>query len=189
MSGHSHWAKIKHKKTATDERKGQLFSKLAREITIAAREKGGDPNFNPRLRVVIEKAKSLRLPAENIERAIKRGTGEISGGEKLEEVIFEVLGPEGVAIIVEGITDNKNRTLEEIKQILSKHGAKLVGGGSLRWMFERKINQESNTLEWVPRQVIEVADKTKENCEKLFEALEENEAVQKIYSNLKSEDK
>mgnify|MGYP001583024900 FL=1 len=184
MSGHRHWSKIKHKKTAADERKGQVFSKLAREITVAAREKGPDPNFNPRLRLVIERAKSLRLPSENIERAIKKGAGD-SGGEKLEEVIFEAFGPGSIAIIIEGITDNKNRTLGEIKQTLSQHNAKLVGEGGVRWMFERKINPDLSVLEWVPKQEIELDEKTKESCEKLFEILDENEAVQEIYSNLK----
>ena len=185
MSGHSHWAKIKHKKTAADEKKGQVFSKLAREIQVATREKGGDPNFNPRLRLVIERAKSLRLPAENIERAIKKGAGTV-GGEKLEEVTFEAFGLGGIAIIIEGITDNKNRTLGEIKQILSQYNAKLAGEGGVKWMFERKINQESNTLEWVPKQEIQIDEKLKESCEKFFGALDENESVQEIYSNLKN---
>lgn len=185
MSGHSHYSKIKHKKTAADEVKGQVFSKLAREITVAAREKGPDPNFNPRLRLVIERAKSLRLPSENIERAIKRGAGD-AGGEKLEEVTFEAFGPGGIAIIIEGITDNKNRTLGEIKKILPQHNAKLVGEGGVRWMFERKIDPESNLLGWMPKQELELDEKTKESCEKLFEVLDENEAIQEIYSNLKN---
>jgi len=183
MSGHSHWHSIKYTKQVADARKSKAFSKISREITIAARE-GGDPNFNPKLKRAIERAKEFDMPAENIERAIKRGTGELTG-EKLEEVLFEAYGPGGVAIIIEGITDNKNRTLAEIKQILNQNGGKLVGEGGVRWMFERKI-KEPGSLEWVPKQEIELQDKDKEAAEKLFEALDENEAVQEIYSNLKT---
>lgn len=184
MSGHSHWATIKHKKGAADEKRGQVFSKLARMITVAAREGGGNPENNPKLRAAIEKAKSLNMPSENIERAIKRGTGELEGA-KLEEVIFEAYGPGGIAIIIEGITDNKNRALNEIKQILNQNGGKLVGEGGARWLFERKA-KEGGGLEWVAKQEIEISNQDKEAAYKLFEALDENDAVQEIYSNLKS---
>ncbi|KPJ57568.1 transcriptional regulator [Parcubacteria bacterium DG_74_2] len=136
MSGHSHWAGIKYKKQIADTQKGKAFSKLAKEITVAAKE-GGDPEMNPKLRVAIEKAKKINMSSDNIERAIKRGTGEISG-EKLEEVLFEAYGPGGIAILMEGITDNKNRAINEVKQILEKNKGKLVGEGGVRWMFERK---------------------------------------------------
>ncbi len=182
MSGHSHYKSIKYQKAIADVKRGRVFSKLAKEISIAARE-GGDPTTNPKLRVAIEKARSVNLPNENIERAIKRGTGELAG-EKLEEVLFEAYGPGGIAIIIEGITDNKNRTLGEIKQILNQNGGKLVGEGAVKWMFERKIT-EPGSLEWVPKQEIEVNEKTKDACQKLFEVLDENEAVQEIYSNIK----
>jgi len=137
MSGHSHWATIKRKKGATDAKRGQEFSKMVRVITIAAREGGTDPNSNSKLRMAIEKAKYLKMPSENIERAIKRGSGEQEGA-KLEESIFEAYGPAKIAIIIDTITDNKNRTLGEIKQILNQHGGKLAQEGSVKWMFEQK---------------------------------------------------
>jgi len=242
MSGHSHWHSIKYQKTAADVKKSKAFSKIAREITIAAKE-GGDPEFNSRLRLAIEKAKSINMPAENIERAIKRGTGELAGA-KLEPVLFEAYGPGGVAIIIEGITDNKNRTLGEIKQILSEYGGKLANEGSVKWLFERKgcltidlenqsvsgktkeeleliaieagaddiywqdkfldiytkpeelekvkkkieekgIEIDSATLDWVPKEKILLNEEKKSDCQKLFEALDENDSVQEIYSNLK----
>lgn len=185
MSGHSHAKTIKRVKEAADQKRGQIFSKLARQISITAREKGNNPDTNPALRIVIEKAKKANMPKENIERAIKKGTGELAG-ENLESLIVEAYGPGGVAIIIEGITDNKNRTLGEIKQILNQKGGKLVGEGGVRWMFERKVKQEEpGLLEWVAKQEIEVSEKDKESCQKLFEALDENDSVQGIYSNIK----
>ena len=137
MSGHSHWKTIKYKKGAADAKKGQAFSKLAREISMIAKEGGKDITFNAKLRMVIEKARSFNMPADNIERAVKRGTGELEGGT-LESVLFEGYGPGGVALIVEGITDNKNRTFNEIRQILTQNGGKFVGEGGVKWMFDRK---------------------------------------------------
>jgi len=136
MAGHSHWSKIKYKKAASDAKKGQIFSKIAREITVAVREKGPNPDFNPRLRLALEKAKEVNMPSDNIERAIKRGTGEI-GGEKLEEVMFEIFGPGGTKILLTGITDNKNRSFTQLKQVLNKHNAKLGSEGSVRWFFKK----------------------------------------------------
>jgi len=137
MSGHSHWKTIKFKKGAADAKKGQAFSKIARELTLAAKEGGGDITFNTKLRMAVEKARSFNMPADNIERSIKKGTGELEGG-MLETVLFEGYGPGGVAIMVEGITDNKNRTFNEIRQILNQNGGKLVGEGGVQWMFDRK---------------------------------------------------
>lgn len=137
MSGHSHFSSIKHKKEITDKKRGQIFSKLSREISVAAKEGGGNPETNTNLRLVIEKTKKWNLPKENIERAIRRGTGELAG-RKLEEVLFEAYGPGGIAIIIKGITDNKNRTFSEIKQILSQNSGKLADTGSVKWLFERK---------------------------------------------------
>jgi len=244
MSGHSHFSKIKHKKKITDKKRGQIFSKLAREISVAAREGGGDPATNAKLRLAIERAKAINLPKENVERAIKRGVGELEGVQ-LEEVLFEAYGPGGIALIIEGITDNKNRTLGEVKQILQQHNGKLVGGGQVKWLFERRgviiINRESQTenlknkeelelkvieagaediywhndildvytkieslegvkknlekeeikiesvsLDWVAKEMVTVVEKERESCEKLFEALDESDAVQEIYSNLKA---
>ncbi len=185
MSGHAHWKTVKRVKEAEDKKRGQVFSKLSREISVAAREGGGDFNFNPKLKMVIEKARSVNMPADNIERAIKRGTGELAGA-KLESVIFEAYGPSGIAIIIEGITDNKNRTLGEIKQILNQNDGKLVGEGGVQWMFERKVKAEQpGSLEWTAKQDIEISEKDKEACQKLFEALDENDSVQEIYSNIK----
>ncbi len=184
MSGHSRWSKVKHKKTATDAAKSKTFSKMAKEITIAAKEGGPDPNFNSKLRIAIEKAKFIRLPAENIKKAIERGSGKTKD-DNLESFTFEAYGPEGIAIIIEGITDNKNRALGEVKQILSKHKAKLTGEGGARWLFERKTNKEDNTLEWVPKQKIETDKEIKKEFEKLFEELDETDSVQEIYSNIK----
>ncbi len=241
MSGHSHFKTIKYQKAIVDAKRSKVFSKLAREITIAARE-GGDPEFNSKLRLAIERGKSLNLSTENIERAIKRGAGELAG-EKLEEVLFEAYGPGGIAIIIEGITDNKNRTLGEIKQILNQNSGKLAGEGSVKWMFERKgcitiniknqisnikkeelemsaieaeaedvywhddlldiytgtedlakikkilegrgIKIDSASLDWIAKEEISLSEKNKESCQRLFEVLDENEAVQEIYSNIK----
>ncbi len=240
MSGHSHWASIKHKKGAADAKRSKLFSKLAREITIAAREGGGDITFNSKLRMMVDKAKSLNMPMENIERSIKKGTGEIEG-EQLEPITIEAYGPGGVSLIIEGITDNKNRTLGEVKKALNEHGGKMVAEGAVKWMFDRKgiieidtsksdkakddleilaiesgaidiswdnetlevhtnpedlekvrkileeagVQAESASLGWIAKENIEIGEKDKENCQKLFEALDENDAVQEIYSNTK----
>ena len=137
MSGHSHFSSIKHKKEITDKKRGQIFSKLSREISVVAKEGGGDPGTNTKLRLVIEKTKQWNLPKENIERAIKKGTGELEG-TKLEPITIEAYGPGGIALIIEGIVDNKNRALSEIKQILFQNNGKLADTGSVKWMFERK---------------------------------------------------
>ena len=137
MSGHSHWKTIKFKKGAADAKKGQAFSKISRELTMAAREGGGDVTFNNKLRMVVEKARSFNMPADNIERSIKKGTGGLEGGA-LENVLFEGYGPGGIAIMIEGITDNKNRTFNEIRQILNQNGGKIVSEGGVKWMFDRK---------------------------------------------------
>ncbi len=242
MSGHSHFSTIKRKKEATDKKRGQIFSKLAKVISIAAK-KGSDPNANPSLRLAIETAKKFNMPKENVERAIRRGTGQ-DASENLEEFVFEAYGPGGLAIIIEGITDNKNRALGEIRQILSQNKGKLAGEGSVRWLFERKgsieielasqkdelkdkekfellgieagaediylseetlylyckpenledlkknleakeAKIENTSLGWVAKETIEISLEDKNACEKLFEELDDNEAVQDVYSNLK----
>lgn len=233
MSGHSHFKTIKRIKEAEDKKRGKIFSKLSRLISVAVKEKGDNPSTNPKLKLAIDQAKSANMPKDNIERAIKKGTGELAS-DKLEQATFEAYGPGGVAIIIEAITDNKNRTLGEIKNILSQHNGKLAGEGSVKWMFGRKgsilvqgnkeeleltaieagaedikwqdeylnihtkpenmesvkkkleekgINIESSSLDWVAKEEIEV--KEKESCEKLFNALDENDDIQEIYSNLK----
>jgi YebC/PmpR family DNA-binding regulatory protein len=137
MSGHSKWATIKHKKAATDARRGKLFTKLLREITVAARMGGGDPKGNPRLRSAVLEARSNSVPGDTIDRAIKKGTGELEG-ESYEEVIYEGYGPGGVAILVEGMTDNRNRTSSEIRHLFTRHGGNLGESGSVSWMFARR---------------------------------------------------
>ncbi len=136
MSGHSKWATIKHKKAATDAKRGSLFTKLIKEITVAARS-GGKPESNPRLRVAIERGKEASMPAENIERAIKKGTGELEG-VSYEDITLEGYGPGGIAIYVEGVSDNKNRTTSEVRTIFTKKGGNMAGAGSVAWMFEKK---------------------------------------------------
>ena len=137
MSGHSKWATIKHKKAATDAKRGQAFTKIIKELTVAAREGGGNPDTNARLRTVMAKAKEMNMPSNNIDRAIKRGTGELPG-VTYETVIYEGYGQGGIAILVEALTDNKNRTTAEIRNIFSKKGGNLAGTGSVGWMFAKK---------------------------------------------------
>jgi YebC/PmpR family DNA-binding regulatory protein len=137
MSGHSKWHTIKHKKGALDAKRGKVFTKLIREMTIAARLGGGDPDSNPRLRTVLDKAKAANMPADNITRAIKKGTGELEG-TSYEDLVLEGYGPGGVAILVEGTTDNRNRTVSEIRHLFSKHGGNLGGAGSVAYMFKPK---------------------------------------------------
>ncbi len=136
MSGHSKWATIKHKKAATDAKRGKAFTRLIKEITIAARN-GGDPDANPRLRTAVAAAKAVSMPADNIKRAIMRGTGELEGGH-IEEVTFEGYGPGGAAVLVQVATDNRNRTVSEIRHIFSKQGGNLGEQGSVGWMFDRR---------------------------------------------------
>jgi YebC/PmpR family DNA-binding regulatory protein len=154
MSGHSKWHSIKHKKGATDAKRGKLFTKIIREMTIAARIGGGDPDSNPRLRTAVDKAKGANMPADNITRAIKKGTGDLEG-TTYEDLVLEGYGPGGVALLIEGTTDNRNRTVSEIRHLFSKHNGNLGNPGSVAYMFN-------------PRGVISIAaDKTTE--EKLME--------------------
>ncbi len=137
MSGHSKWATIRRKKGALDAKRGKLFTKLIKEITIAARDGGGDPNGNPRLRLAVDNAKSANMPADNIDRAIKKATGELEG-HHYEEVTYEGYGAAGVAVLVEVVTDNKKRTVAEVRHLFSKGGGNMGEAGSVAWMFERK---------------------------------------------------
>ncbi len=238
MAGHSKWHNIRNKKAKMDAKRGQIFTKLIREITVAARQGGGDPEFNPRLRIAIEKAKQANMPAENIERAIKRGTGELEG-VTYEEVSYEGYGPEGVAIIVEALTDNRNRTTSEVRHIFSKHGGNLGSSGCVSFLFEDKgiilvpksdyeeeeifekaieagaedmltedsefyeirtapqdlysvkealesqgVKIEKAELTKIPSTEVKIEDQnTAEKLMKLLDALEENDDVQKVYSN------
>jgi len=137
MSGHSKWASIKHKKAAADAKRGQIFTKIIREITVAARNGGGDPDTNPRLRTAVQSARAANMPAENIDRAVKKGTGELEG-VTYEEVTYEGYGPHSVAVLVQCLTDNKNRTASEIRNIFGKMGGSMAGAGSVAWIFEKK---------------------------------------------------
>lgn len=137
MSGHSKWAGIKHKKALIDAKKGKLFSKLTKEITVAAKRGSGNLDANPSLRTAVAKAKEANMPNENIEKAIKKGTGELPG-VTYEEVTYEGYGPGGVAIMIEALTDNKNRTTAELRNIFSKKGGNLAGAGSVSWLFHKK---------------------------------------------------
>lgn len=137
MAGHSKWAKVKHYKGILDARKGKIFSKLAKEITVAAKLGGGDPAFNPRLRTILLKARAENMPADNIERAIKKGTGELPG-QVYEEGTYEGYAPGGVAVLVETLSDNKNRTAPEIRALFQKHGGNMAGANAVKHLFQRK---------------------------------------------------
>ncbi|MBW3661435.1 MAG: YebC/PmpR family DNA-binding transcriptional regulator [Gemmatimonadetes bacterium] len=137
MSGHSKWSTIKRTKAAEDAKRGKIFTRLIREITVAARDGGGDPEMNPALRTAVDNAKSQNMPSDNIEKAIKRGTGELEGVD-YEPVTYEAYGPGGVALFIECLTDNENRTVAAIRHILSKHGGNLGKDGSVAWMFDQK---------------------------------------------------
>ena len=174
MSGHNKWQQIRHKKGITDQKKGQVFSKLVKKISIATRE-GTDLSANYKLQSVVDEARAANMPKENIERAIKRA------GDKnavaLNELIIQAMGPAGIAIIVEAITDNKNRTINEIRRILSENEFKMVQEGSLNWMFG------SN---WVPHAPLEINDPAiQQKLDKAFEELDNNDDVENIHTNLK----
>jgi YebC/PmpR family DNA-binding regulatory protein len=138
MSGHSKWASIKHKKAVVDARRGQQFTKLTRAITVAAREGGGDPDGNPSLALAVQKARDASMPKDNIERAIAKGTGEGADADQIETVLYEGYGPGGVALLIEALTDNRNRTGADVRHILSKHGGNLGEPGSVSYLFEKR---------------------------------------------------
>ena len=235
MSGHSKWSTIKRKKGAKDAERGKLFTKLIKEITVAARS-GGDESGNSRLRTAILNARSANMPNATIERAVRRGTGE-EPGVVYEEVLYEGYGPGGVAVIVEGLTDNKNRTVSDVRHIFSKYNGNLAEKGSVAWMFaqkgvievdknaigeddlmllvldagaediqdggevheivsplpsfeavkqaleEKEVASNQASLAWLPQNMLEVESKDVESIINLLEALEENDDVQKVYSN------
>lgn len=237
MSGHSHFHNIKIKKGAEDAKRSKIFSKLSKEISVAAKDGGSDTTFNAKLRSVVEKAKSMNMPSDSIEKAIKKGSGELEGFT-YEEYLLEAYGPGGSAVMIEGITDNKNRTLGELKLIINQRGGKSVNEGGIKWMFEKKgvisidtINKDkedieltaieagaediewqedtlyiyiksedlektkktleekglkilSANLEWVPNENLEVDDATKEKFQTFFEALDEHDDVQNVYTNI-----
>lgn len=181
MSGHSHWARVKHKKALTDVKKGKLFSKMVREITVAAKEAGPVPEANPRLRSALEHAKSIGLPKDNIERAIARASGS-EEGTALQEFLYEATFPGGIMLLISGITDNKNRALAEIKQIALGRGAKLVPQNSLLWNFEKIWTEDHKN--YLPKTKIKIPPQEIEKLTQLLDTLEEQEDVQNIYTNV-----
>ncbi|HCJ67415.1 MAG TPA: YebC/PmpR family DNA-binding transcriptional regulator [Elusimicrobia bacterium] len=192
MSGHSRWAGIKHRKGAQDAKRGRVFTKLIREITIAAREGGGNPEHNPRLRKAIDDARADNMPAENVKRAIQRGTGELPG-VVYEEVVYEGYGPAGVAVIVEATTDNKNRTTSEIRRLFSEYGGNLGESGCVSWMFKKKgyLAVEKNKIgedELISIALDAGAEDVRTDDEDLYEVItlpEEYEKVKKILEEKK----
>ena len=176
MSGHSKWKQIAHKKGATDLKRGRIFSKLLRAISIAAKTEP-NPQFNPRLRSAIEKAKENNVPADNIERAVSKASEQ----KNLEDVTIEAYGPEGAALIIQAITDNTNRTVNEIRNILNERGAKMATPGSVLWAFNAPT---AGGQEYTAKFPQPISDQAKEQLQKLIDALEENEDVQKVYTNV-----
>ena len=177
MSGHSHFSTIKHKKGVTDQKRGQLFSKLLSAVAIAARDEQ-NPQFNPRLRTAIEKARENNVTSDKIENAIRRAS---EAKENLEELLLEAYGPEGAAILIEAITDSKNRTVAEIKKILSDNEAKLAGPGSVLWVFER-VKTDSG-LTWKEKFKQEISSDAKQKLQKLIEELLDQNETQEVYTN------
>ncbi|MFO7838214.1 MAG: YebC/PmpR family DNA-binding transcriptional regulator [Desulfosalsimonadaceae bacterium] len=236
MAGHSKWANIKHKKSAEDAKRGKIFTRLTKEIIVAARMGGGDPNANPRLRAAIQSAKSNNLPKDKVERAIKKGTGELEG-VNYEETTYEGYGPGGAAVLVDSMTDNKNRTVSDVRHIFSKHGGKLGENGCVDWMFDKKgwlavkkadvdeetlmtvaleagaedmreeeenfeiitppdafeevkaalkeagISYEDAEITMLPQSYINLSGREAEQMYKLMDALDDNDDVQKVYTN------
>lgn len=237
MSGHSKWSTIKHKKALTDAKRGKLFSKISRMLSVAVKEKGASPETNLALRLALEKAKEANMPSENVQRIIKKYSG--GEGERLEEVQFEGYGPGGIALIIDAITDSRNRTSQEMRHLLSSHGGTLASPGSVLWMFDckgeivmrvdgksreeaelaaieagaedvfdqneavavltkpdklarvraelerRGYSVEKAGLDWHPKQLLPLADPAaQKHIEALFEALDDNDDVQEVYSNV-----
>lgn len=191
MSGHSKWASIKHKKGALDAKRGKIFTKIIKEITVAARLGGGDPTGNARLRHVIVEAKQVNMPQDNITRAIKKGTGELEG-VNYEEITYEAYGPGGAAILVDVMTDNKNRTVGELRTIFSKNGGNMGESGSVAWMFEKKglvvVNTSEKSEDELLELVLEAGADDLQTVEDHFEitsSLENFEAVRKTLEDHK----
>lgn len=189
MSGHSKWSTIKRKKAVADTKRGKIFTKLIKEITIAARQGGGDPGANPRLRLAIDNAKSANMPSDNIERAIKKATGELEGVNYIE-LTYEGYGPGGIALLIESVTDNKNRTVADVRHILSKHGGSLGETGSVAWMFDRKgiitVVAEGKSEDEVMEVVLEAGAEdfqTEDDFYEVTTAVEDFEEVRKALQN------
>jgi len=190
MSGHSKWSTIKHKKAAKDAKKGKIFTKLIKEITVAARIGGGDVNANPRLRTALITARSNSMPNDNIDRAIKKGTGELEG-VSYEEIQYEGYGPGGAAIIAQVLTDNKNRTVSEIRRLFSKHGGNLGETGCVGWMFDKKgvigIDRSAIDEDRLVGIVLEVGAEDVRDEDDLFEVVTPPEEFEKVKERLEQE--
>lgn len=190
MSGHSKWSTIKHKKAAKDAKKGKIFTKLIKELTVAARMGGGDINANPRLRTAVLTARSNSMPNDNIERAIKKGTGELEG-VSYEEVQYEGYGPGGAAIIAQVVTDNKNRTVSEIRRLFTKHGGNLGETGSVSWMFDNKglitVEKSQCDEERLMAIVLDAGAEDVREEEEFFEVVTSPEAFAAVKDRLEEE--
>ena len=188
MSGHSKWATIKHKKAATDAKRGQIFTRLIKEITVAARHGGGDPDANPRLRTAVLAARAENMPADNIKRAIQRGTGELPG-VTIEETSYEGYGPHGVAMMVEVATDNRNRTVSEIRHIFSRYGGNLGEAGCVAWMFQKRgsisIPKRSATEEQLLNVVLDAGAEDLRDDGEQWEVVSSPEAFEAVAEALK----
>src|SRR5215468_6418593 len=189
MSGHSKWHSIKHKKAAIDSKRGRAFTKLIQEITIAARIGGGDPEGNPRLRKAIGDAKAVNMPTDNIKRAVMKGTGELEGGQ-LEEIMYEGYGPGGVALLVEVVTDNRNRTVSEIRHVFSKNGGNMGEAGSVAWMFHKKgyitIDKATGDEETIMTLAIDAGAEDFASDESNYEIYTAPEAFDKVLNAVKA---
>ncbi len=189
MSGHSKWASIKHKKGALDAKRGKIFSRIIKELTVAARGGGGDPDMNPRLRSVIADAKAQNMPADNIKRAIRRGTGE-EPGVSYEEAQYEAYGPGGAAVILEVLTDNKNRTVGELRHLLEKHGGNLAAAGAVAWMFHKKgyivVEKSKTDEEKLMAAVLEAGADDLQDDDDNWEVLSSPEAFPKVNEAVKN---
>ena len=191
MSGHSHWAGIKYKKAAVDAKRGKIWSKVARMIIVAAKAGGGDPAANLSLRYAIDKAKAANMPKDTIEKAIKKGTGEL-GAVSFEEVLYEGYAPGGVAIMVEALTDNRNRTTPEIKRLFEKHGGSLGTGGCVNWMFSKKGLVTVSSEEIDEEQLMEIALNAgaddMQNTGQVYEIICDPDAYEKLKETLKDKE-
>ena len=176
MSGHNKWSKIKNKKAVTDAQKSKVFGKMVRLIATESKKAKGDVN-DPGLRAAIEKAKSENVPNDNIDRAVKKGTG--TDAKEMEQIMYETYGPGGSALIIEALTENRNRATQEIKHILSKNGFELATPGSATWAFEK----QASSNDWTPKTTTPISEEDSNKLQKLIEELEENDEVQEVFCN------
>jgi YebC/PmpR family DNA-binding regulatory protein len=188
MSGHSKWATIRRSKGAADAKRGAVFTKIGREIVIAVRESGPDPDSNFRLRLVLEKARQANMPKDNIQRAIQRGSGRLEGAAELQEVMYEGYGPKGTAIIVEALSDNKNRTVSDVRHTFTRHGGNLGADGSVAWMFTRKgymsIKAEGTNPDEIALTAIDAGAEDVEESDNLVEIYTAPEDLKKVQDAL-----